>query len=462
MKRSFKLHLFLRLLVIIFVIIGANRMIAQQFLTEQLREQIHQEMGLALSRCESSINERQTFLTCFKANEPGSLLSNVADFYVICSSADPSLNAPDGVCRREDQVDFWRGKASFFQEDLQFSSGEVFEQSWMAVRFSERKDGVEIWIKETDADRMVSQMWALRDRNLIRVLPIVLLMVLLLNIYITRELMKPVNRIQDTMSGLNASNLDRSTPLEAPYREFEKLVEVFVDLRVRLSSSFNKARRFASDASHELRTPLTILRGNAEKLIRDLPLGSDAQIRVRSMGDEVERLIDITEKLLLLSRADANGLQQNLSDVNLSDLLTQLIHDAHTFQSGLKISSVIQPDVMWRCDKTLVRQLINNLYTNSVNYNLVNGWIRIGLKQEAGQFELTIENPTQTLPSDLADHAFERFYRGDASHTRHIDGLGLGLSICLEIAHLHQGTLNLSVTQKQTVLVRLKAPLVST
>jgi signal transduction histidine kinase len=65
------------------------------------------------------------------------------------------------------------------------------------------------------------------------------------------------------------------------------------------------------------------------------------------------------------------------------------------------------------------------------------------------------------LPSDLTDHAFERFYRGDASHARHIDGLGLGLSICLEIAHLHQGSLNLSVTQQQTVLVCLKAPLVS-
>jgi signal transduction histidine kinase len=461
-KRSFKVHLFLRLLVIIFVIIGANRMIAQEFLTEQLREQIHQEMGLALSRCGASINERQAFLTCFKAHEPGSLLSNVADYYVICpESVGNSLEVRQGICQLGNQVDFWRGKESVVRGDLQFASGEVDEQSWLAVKFFGREEGSVIWIKQTDADRMVTQMWALRDRNLIRVFPIILFMVLLLNIYITRELMKPVNRIQETMSGLNASNLDRSTTLEAPYREFEKLLEVFVDLRVRLSSSFNKARRFASDASHELRTPLTILRGNAEKLIHDLPLGSDLQIRVRSMGDEVERLIDITEKLLLLSRADANGLQQNLSDVNLSELLTQLIHDAHSFQSNLKILSDIEPEVMWRCDQTLVCQLISNLYTNAVNYNLANGWLRIGLKRTSEQFELTIENPTETLPSDLTDHAFERFYRGDASHARHIDGLGLGLSICLEIAHLHQGSLSLSVTQQQTVLVCLKAPLVS-
>jgi signal transduction histidine kinase len=306
---------------------------------------------------------------------------------------------------------------------------------------------------------MVTQMWALRDRNLIRVLPIIFVMVFLLNLYITRVLMNPVNTIQDGMSGMDASNLHVSAPLQAPYREFEKIVQVFEDLKSRLDSSFVKARRFASDASHELRTPLTILRGNVEKLIHDLPSGSDAQIRMRLMGDEVERLIDITEKLLLLSRADANSLQQELVDVNLSTLLTMLIHDAHTFQTKLKINSDIEPDVIWRCDKTLVRQLINNLYTNAVNYNRSDGWIRIALKQSDGRLFMTFENTSSELADDLSERAFERFYRGDAAHAREVDGLGLGLSICLEIARLHHGELSMAVTQHNTVLLSLSAPL---
>ena len=102
--------------------------------------------------------------------------------------------------------------------------------------------------------------------------------------------------------------------------------------------------------------------------------------------------------------------------------------------------------------------MIHNLYVNAVNYNLPNGWIHMVLKRVEGGFELTIENPTPEAPSDLAERAFDRFYRGDASHTRRVDGLGLGLSICLEIAKLHHSTLSLVVTPQHTVLAKLKAP----
>jgi two-component system sensor histidine kinase MtrB len=74
-------------------------------------------------------------------------------------------------------------------------------------------------------------------------------------------------------------------------------------------------------------------------------------------------------------------------------------------------------------------------------------------------FVFTIENPTPEIPSDLLLHAFDRFYRGDASHARQVDGLGLGLSICAEITKLHMGSLALKVGHQNTVVVTLNAPL---
>jgi signal transduction histidine kinase len=248
--------------------------------------------------------------------------------------------------------------------------------------------------------------------------------------------------------------------VDADYQEFEAFTNVFEDLRGRLHNSFLQSHRFSADASHELRTPLTILRGHVELGIAELPAGSEAQIRLRLMGEEIERLIDITEKLLLLSRADADSIKLDMSNVNISELLDQMVKDARLFQSDLTITSNIQAQVVWRCDAQLIRQLIQNLCVNAVNYNLPSGWIDCQLHAQDGNLELTISNPTHEVVQDLSGRAFERFYRGDSAHTRHVDGHGLGLSLCIEIIHLHHGRISLTSDANQIVHVKVTAPLV--
>ena len=461
MRRSFRVQLFIRLFLVTAVVIGANRLIAQHFLAQQLSERVQLEMGEALSSCVHKFDDRSLFLTCFKDRNKGDLISNVSDFYVLCQRGHQARGASsDDQCPAIDVEAFWSGSNHRVVNQINLSKGELGSSGkWFAAKISGRLDGPELWIRETDANKIVDQMWALRDRNLIRVFPIIVLMLGLMTLYMMRVIMNPISSIEENMLRLNATNLDQSSRYRAPYREFEKLVDVFEGLRMRLNDGFIKARRFASDASHELRTPLTILRGQAELLIHETPIGSDMQIRARTMSDEVERLIDITEKLLLLSRADAKSLLQQLADVNFSDLVLKLMNDAKSFQSSLKITFDIQPDITWRCDRTLVSQLIQNLYSNAVNYNLPGGWIHVSLKAKDGYLFFTMENPSADTPSDLGARAFDRFYRGDASHTRHVDGLGLGLSICAEIAQLHEGTLTLTSTDAHLVALSLSAPL---
>ncbi len=461
MKRSFKFQLFIRLFLVTAAVIGSNRLIAQHFLVKQLSERIHTDMALALSSCVQNFDDRTQFLTCFKDGFTGDLVSNVSDFYVLCQKGHPARSylSPD-QCPVTDAGAFRVVSQQLAENQIDLLKVEsVSSEVWFAARYLGRLDGPEIWIRESDANKIVDQMWVLRDRNLIRVFPIIVLMLGLMTLYMMRVIMRPIASIEENMLRLNATNLDQSSPYRAPYREFEKLVDVFEGLRVRLNDGFIKARRFASDASHELRTPLTILRGQTELLIHETSVGSDMQIRARTMSDEVERLIDITEKLLLLSRADAKSLLQKLADVDFSELVLKLMNDAKSFQSSLKITCDIQPGITWRCDQTLVSQLIQNLYSNAVNYNLPGGWIHVSLKAADGFLYLTMENPSTDAPSDLGSRAFDRFYRGDDSHTRQVDGLGLGLSICSEITQLHQGTLTLTVSERQTIVLSLKAPL---
>ena len=461
MKRSLKLQIFIRLLLVTAVILVANRMLAQQFLTEQLRDQIHHDMGRALQTCVSDFDDRTKFLTCFKEQEKGGLISNVADYYLLCRTSVESMHESSGGCRNTFEV---VTASEYLEGDIpiELRRGRVKDDVWFSARQAGELQGAELWVKEIDADQMVLQMWALRDRNLIKVLPVVLVMLSVMGWYMSRMILDPITSMEKSIAALNASNLGQSTGLKAPYRELESFVGVYKNLQVRLAESFSRARRFSSDVSHELRTPLTILRGNTEQLIHLLPTGSDMQVRARTMGDEVERLIDITEKLLLLSRADANSLGRTFNLENLSQMVEAQIADDHDLDQlpmPYAITSTIAPDVLWSCDKTLAKLLIHNVLENAQKYNILQGWIHVSLAREAEQFRLTIENPSANIPSDLVAHAFDRFYRGDASHTRQIDGLGLGLSICSEIAKIHHGALSLSVTDKSTVLFTLTAPL---
>ena len=79
--------------------------------------------------------------------------------------------------------------------------------------------------------------------------------------------------------------------------------------------------------------------------------------------------------------------------------------------------------------------------------------------QKQDKFQLRIENPCDNIPSDLNERAFQRFYRGDAARGRKVDGVGLGLSLCLEIARMHSAQLSLQVTHQKTIIATLEGTL---
>ena len=128
------------------------------------------------------------------------------------------------------------------------------------------------------------------------------------------------------------------------------------------------------------------------------------------------------------------------------------------FQSKLNITSELQPKIFWNCDQNLINQLFYNLYTNAVKYNVEDGWIKMRLVKTDHGFEFAMSNPTANPPDDLAKKAFDRFYRGDSSRTRDIDGLGLGLSLAQEIARVHGSKLSMEVSIENIVTLRLSYP----
>ena len=456
MRKSFRLHLFMHMLFATMVILLTNRQISQNFLSNQTEDRMRTEMAQDLRTCQPQIASHSDFIHCAESMQSGNVYNAIKHHYIFCNKHCQAL--PDSTCSQLKNLDIqWQSDQTAETKNDYFSVVSIDGESWLVAKNQQSQDVVLLnqkWI-----DDFVTQLWKIRDQNLSKSIPTVLVSILLLAIYMSFIVVRPLKLIESKMAQLNSQSLFLKESLTSPYREFNQLIDVYHDLRKRLADSFSKARRFSSDVSHELRTPLSILRGNAERMISDLPIGSPAQVQARLMSDEIERLILITEKLLLLSRADANSLQLEMGQMNVSLAIRDLAEDARSFHPNLQIKHSIQDDVFWMCDAQLMHQLIQNLYTNAVKYNKPNGWISLTLTCHARQLRLTIENPTQDVSQDLVDRGFERFYRGDASRTRGVDGFGLGLSICQEIARVHRGTLELQVMPELIVRLTLTAPL---
>ena len=461
MKSSLRRQLFIYLVLSTIFVVAANRTMATYLISLEIHHNIEQEMQTGLATCAEHLDARETFLACYRDVNRQSISRQVSDFFVICKNPSESENQKNGNPCQSSQVTQVLWADEIDQQTAMHRWGAPFLSpvEWRGARLKSDAKSPYILLRDKDIEPLLSQVWGLRDSKLIYVLPIIFILWSFVIIAIMRVIMSSVVSLETSLRNLTPNTFDQARAITSKYKEFERITNIYQDLCARLADSFRRAKSFTADASHEIKTPLTILRGNAERLIADLPHGMPAQLLARGMADEVERLIKISEQLLLLSRADSEAMMVQRQPFDLSGFIESLADDAVVFERNLTIKKDIDPGLVWRCDPTLAKQLIHNLYTNAVKYNVPGGAIRFLLQGVQGGFELSVVNDSFGVTPEMAARVFERFYRGDASHNRNIDGLGLGLSICLEIAKAHRGGLSFEVGGAGVVTVSLRAPL---
>jgi signal transduction histidine kinase len=444
LQKSFKVYIFVHVFFAAAFIIFINRQVSQYFLQDQLNQQTQVNLVKDMVACGHLMNNKDAFLICNFNNGEHNISRLVNKDYVLCVANPSGPSLATGACQMlagtilPVQTDVPNGRLGIVGQD---------NDQWYVARKNDDTQADALMLPASAATDLRHKVRALRDRNLIFTLPFILLSLGLLTFYVTRLLFKPVQSIKNTLTAMEPQHLDQATELKSPFNEFDDFLKIFDELRQRLRKSFTKARRFAADASHELRTPLTILRGHAEEMITELPTGSDTQIRMRVIADQVDRLIDISAKLLLLSQADANSIKLQSESLDFSQLVWNWTQDARSFDERIEIKHSIEPHLSCRGDRLLLLQVMQNLYTNAINYNNDEGWLRITLKQQAGEILLCFENPSDIIPADFSIRAFDRFYRGPDSLSKGITGYGLGLSLCQEIAKVHGGSITIDTTQ---------------
>lgn len=309
-------------------------------------------------------------------------------------------------------------------------------------------------------DRLSSEMARVR-MAFVAALPAALICIAAGSWLLSRRALRSVENLAEVAERVTASSLDRRIPVEGVETEFRRLATVFNDMLDRLEKSFTQAVRFSADAAHELRTPLTILQGEIEQAMQETVPGSREQRVYGGLLEEVHRLKAITQKLLLLSRADAGQLHLAVRPVNLTELIQESLEDTEALAPSLEVRAELHPNLQVMADPDLLQQAIANLFSNAVKYNREGGTIELQLAPNGAHAEFLISNTGPGIPPDDRDKLFERFYRGDRSRGRRVDGVGLGLSLAREIARAHGGDLVLAESANDRTTFLMTLPLLS-
>ncbi len=290
-------------------------------------------------------------------------------------------------------------------------------------------------------------------------IPVALILVAFGAWLLSGRALKPLHQVTITIQQVTAKGLDQRVAIGDVDLEFVELLQVFNQMMERLDRSFKQASRFSADAAHELKTPLAILQGQLEWTLQRVQTGSKIQQTLSDLLDEVRRLGTIIRKLLLLSLADAGQMRLQLVTVNLSEVLADLVEDIDILAPDLEVKTKIPPQLKIKGDRDLLMQVLQNLINNAIKYNVPKGWMEIQANTNGKIVSVTVTNSSLDIPQCDRERIFDRFYRGDRSHNRQIEGLGLGLSLSREIARAHGGELTLDKTPSRQTAFSLTLPI---
>ncbi|WP_152365778.1 sensor histidine kinase [Microlunatus speluncae] len=256
------------------------------------------------------------------------------------------------------------------------------------------------------------------------------------------RMLAPLNRIRNATRQAAGGSLSHRIQLEGRKDEFRELADAFDTMLVQLEAQVAEQQRFAANASHELRTPLAITQTLLD-VARNDPDHDNGEL-VDRLHLVNSRAIDLTEALLLLSRADRRSFTPEHVDLSLvaEEATETLLPLAEQRDVTLQTSGDQTPT---NGSPALLQQLVTNLVHNAIVHNLPErGTVWVTTRQRPEAVVLTVENTGDKLTPQLVTTLTEPFQRGSQRVRTDHGGVGLGLAIVKSITKAHDGTLTLA------------------
>ncbi len=227
-----------------------------------------------------------------------------------------------------------------------------------------------------------------------------------------------------------------------------------------VAESYEKQKRFITDAGHEIKTPLTIISANVDVLKMDM--GENECLE--DIQQQTKRLAELTNDLVYLARMEESRHLPQMIEFPVSEVILDAASPFQTFAQtqNKELSCQVQPMLSLYGNQKAISQLVSILLENALKYSPEGSRILLNAERQGRKLILTVSNPcVAPITDENLRHVFDRFYRADPSRNSETGGHGIGLSMAQAIAASHDGKISASSPESKTFLVTAIFPLQS-
>ena len=276
--------------------------------------------------------------------------------------------------------------------------------------------------------------------------------------FVSGRALKPLKRFTAKAERVQLQSLTEITLSEDEAVEFSRLSRAVNQMLLRLKQAFDAQQQFVGNAAHELRTPLALMQARL-----DLYMSTDHEDNspetvetIAMMREQTERLSRMVQTLLDMSELKAVPRNDR---IQLAPMIEEVLADLSPLaeKSGVTLSQSGE-DLWITGSDVLVYRAIFNLVENSVKYNRPGGSVCAAVSRRGEEAMIEIKDTGCGIPEDFRESVFQPFFRVDKSRSREKGGVGLGLSLVWEIAHLHGGDVRVRESGESGTAIELTLP----
>lgn len=284
---------------------------------------------------------------------------------------------------------------------------------------------------------------SIKETLVVQVTTLTVVMALLgvvLALVIAKRISRPLTAINDSAKLLATGDYSIDFG-EQGAREVRELARTLNYAAGELSKVEGLRRDLLANVSHDLRTPLTMIKGYGE-VMRDLP-GENTPENVQIIIDEAERLTNLVNDLLDLSKLEAGVVSLEKTRFNLTESIRAMLH-RYDKLADYRFPFLYQQDVWVDADELKISQVVYNLVNNAITYSGEDKTITLRQTVEGDKVRVSVTDTGEGIPQDKLKDIWERYYKVDKEHKRAQMGSGLGLSIVKNILDKHGGDYGVS------------------